>query len=153
MTERPSGMTSPDREEQSLHVSGRLLPGPHVAGYSIQRDEKRHVYVIDQKLVTCSPIEYRILTLLLEQINHCVSFAQLWEQFQAGRLADAAQMKQARARLMHVVSRLRTKIWASGLDIVAVVDTGYMLLSHTQMSAGHREDPPLAESPDGQQKQ
>src|SRR5581483_11747331 len=74
----------------------------------------------------------RVLTLLLEHADRCVPFAQLWAQFQEEPLNDAAQRKLARSRIIHVISDVRAKIWASGLDIVAVMNYGYILLSHLQ---------------------
>ncbi|HEU5377253.1 MAG TPA: helix-turn-helix domain-containing protein [Ktedonobacteraceae bacterium] len=117
---------------ENLRIPGALRPGPRIEGHSIQRDEEQNAYIIDQKLIACTPTEYRVLTLLLEQADHCVLFAQLWEQFQDEPLNDAAQLKQARTRIIHLMSDLRAKIWALGLDIVAVMNYGYILLSRPQ---------------------
>ncbi|HEU5376894.1 MAG TPA: hypothetical protein VFV38_15770 [Ktedonobacteraceae bacterium] len=125
-------MTHPG--EENVRAPGGLLPGPRIEGHSIQRDEEQKIYVIDQKLITCTPIEYRVLTLLLEQADRCVPFALLWTAFQDESLTDATQIKQARIRLIHLMSHLRAKIWALGLDIVAVMNTGYLLLSQPQAS-------------------
>ncbi|HEU5375096.1 MAG TPA: hypothetical protein VFV38_06645 [Ktedonobacteraceae bacterium] len=45
---------------------------------------------------------------------------------------DAAQHKQARIRLMHLMSHLRSQVWVFGLDIVAVMNVGYLLLSSSE---------------------
>ncbi len=122
-------MTQPDGETQNVRIPGGLLPVPPVAGHSIQRDEAQHAFLIDQKLITCTRTEYRVLALLLERADRCVSYTQLSAQCQDELLTDAAQIKQARIRIMHVMSDLRSKIWALGLDIVAVMNTGYILFS------------------------
>lgn len=123
-------MTQPGEEQTG--VPGALCQGPRIEGHHIQRDEEQHAYVIDQKLITCTPTEYRVLTLLLEQADRCVPFARLWAQCQDGPLIDAAQIKQARIRIIHLMSDLRIKIWVLGLDIVSVMNYGYILLSQTQ---------------------
>lgn len=105
-----------------------LIPGPPVAGHTIQRNEAQHVYVLDDRLIRCSPSEYRILTELLEQVDRYVPYARLIEE----PLANAMQRRKARTRMMHVMSKLRSKVWASGLDIVAVVNYGYILVSQVQ---------------------
>lgn len=143
---------------QSSENPGELLPGPQIAGYSVQRDEAQHTFVINRKLVACTPAQYRVLALLLEQADRCVPYAHLIAQLQDGPSADATQIKQVRNRLMHLMSDLRTKIWALGLDIVAVMNTGYMLLSqppqpvvpdtrreYTSAVSGHKERIPLRE--------
>lgn len=119
-------MTQPG---EKTRIVGGLLPGPHVEGYSIQRDEGQHAFLIDQNLVTCTPTEYRVLTLLLEQADRCVPYAQLSAQLQDEPLNDATHLKQMRTRIIHLMSDLRAKIWALGLDIAAVMNTGYILLS------------------------
>lgn len=119
-------MTQPG---ENSRIPGALRPGPRIEGHSIQQDEEQNAYVIDQKLIACTPTEYRVLTLLLEQADRCVLFAQLWEQFQDEPLNDAAQLKQVRTRIIHLMSDLRAKIWALGLDVVAVMNYGYILLS------------------------
>ena len=122
-------MTQPGEKTQEARLAGGLLPGPRVEGYSIQRDEGQHAFLIDQTLVHCTPTEYRILELLLEQADRCVSYAQLSAHVQGGPMTDPAQLKQAHTRITHLMSDLRAKIWALGLDIAAVMNTGYILLS------------------------
>jgi DNA-binding response OmpR family regulator len=122
-------MTQPRRETRGVRDAGGLQPGPHVAGHRIQRDEAQHALVIDQTLIACTPTEYQVLALLLEQANQCVPYAQFLTLMQETQLTEAAQIKQARIRLMHLMSDLRAKIWPLGLDIVAVMNTGYLLLS------------------------
>ncbi|MGH2506077.1 MAG: hypothetical protein ACRDHZ_01440 [Ktedonobacteraceae bacterium] len=108
---------------------GALLLGPSVAGHTVQRDENHHAFVIDQTLLPCTPTEYRVLALLLAQVDRCVPYAQLIACAQETPTRDAVLLKQARTRLMHLMSDLRAKIWVFGWDIVAVMQTGYILLS------------------------
>lgn len=122
--------------EENTGAPGALRPGPRIEGHSIQRDEEQKAYVIDQTLIACTPTEYQVLTLLLEQADRCVPFAQIWAQFQDGPLTDAAQRKQTRIRIIHLMSDLRAKIWALGLDIVAVMNYGYILLLRPQEPDG-----------------
>ena len=133
--------------EKKRHLPGALRPGPWIEGHTIQRDEEHKVYVIDQHVIACTPTEYRILTLLLEQADRCVPFAQLWAHGQDGPLTDAVQRKQIRTRIIHVISDVRAKMWASGLDIVAVMNYGYLLLSrpHAQGPLARDQGAPSAE--------
>ncbi|HEU5383739.1 MAG TPA: hypothetical protein VFV38_50715 [Ktedonobacteraceae bacterium] len=45
---------------------------------------------------------------------------------------DVAQRKQARIRLMRLMSQLRSKVWVFDLDIVAVMNVRYLLLSSSE---------------------
>lgn len=112
-----------------VREAGELQPGPHVTGHRIQRDEAQHTFVIDQTLIACTPTEYWVLALLLEQANQCVPYAQFLALIQEAPPHPAAPSKQTRTRLMHLMSDLRAKIWPLGLDIAAVMNTGYLLLS------------------------
>jgi len=133
-------MTQPEEKAQGTRVAGGLLPGPHVEGYSIQRDEGQHAFLIDHNLVTCTPTEYRLLELLLEQADRCVPYAQLSAHLQGEPVADTTHLTQTRTRIIHLMSDLRAKIWALGLDIAAVMNTGYILLSsRTHVPAALRD--------------
>lgn len=123
---RGSGRTAQHQVNSALH------PGPSVPGHSVQCDESRHTWIIDQTLVMCSLSEYRCLRLLLEHADRCVSFARLGALLQEAPLSEEGMHRQEKMRLAHIMSNLRTKIWALGLDIVSVMNTGYMLLSDTQ---------------------
>jgi DNA-binding winged helix-turn-helix (wHTH) protein len=127
--ERYCCMTQPGEKTQETRSAGGLLPGPRVEGYSIQRDEGQHAFLINQTLVHCTPTEYHILELLLEQADRCVSYAQLSAHVQGEPVTDPAHLTHTRTRIIHLMSDLRAKIWALGLDIAAVMNTGYILLS------------------------
>ena len=113
----------------------QVRPGPAVPGHRIQYDEEHHIWLIDQVLISCSVSEYQCLKLLLEGVNRCVPFAHLLVSLQETPCASSADSKQERMRIAHLMSTLRPKIWALGLDIVSVVNVGYLLLSGAQESS------------------
>lgn len=114
----------------------QLVSGPPVSGHSIQHHELQHIWIIDQTLLTCSRSEYRCLEILLEHVNQCVPFAQLAVQCQTIPSTEVIWDLQTRRKVWHVMSRLRTKVWALGLDIVCVIHVGYILLSEAQPTGG-----------------
>ena len=126
-------------DENSASVSGTLRAGPPVSGHTIQRDEDHHTFILDHRCIPCTPAQYRVLVLLLEHVGECVSYARLIEQAQGypAATSETVHTKQARIRLMHLVSDVRTKLWSLGLDIVAVMGTGYILLS-AQVPQAHQ---------------
>ncbi len=112
-----------------------LRPGPPIAGRSIQHDATRGCWVIDQILVVCTPPEDVCLRLLLEHSDRCVSFPQFAEA-----LAEQTPLDEpGKSRLQHTISNLRPKIWVTGMDILSLRGTGYLLLSQVQ-----GETPPSA---------
>jgi len=132
-------MASFDEEMTRGREIGALHPGPSVAGHSIQYNKDKHAWIIDQTLVVCSLPEYRCLKLLLEHADRCVPFAHFVNHLQETPISDTALLKQEKLRVAHVMSNLRTKIWALGLDIASVMNVGYILLSDAQKD----HEPPL----------
>lgn len=122
-------MADVGKEQERGQRTRMLRPGPTVPGHTIQADEEHHTWVIDQILIPCSEPEYRCLKLLLEQADRCVPFAHFLRSLQETALPSSEGQKQARMRIAHLVSNLRTKIWATGLDIASVMNVGYLLLS------------------------
>jgi DNA-binding response OmpR family regulator len=121
-------MTPMHEEEQHHRTTSTLQPGPVLAGHIIQSSEERHLWIIDQILIPCSAPEYRCLKLLLEQESRCVPYLDLLVCLQkdtSGKQITHAE----RMRLAHLLSLLRAKIWALGLDIVSVRNIGYILLA------------------------
>lgn len=104
-------------------------------GHTVQYYEDQHAWVIDQMLIPCSESEYHCLKLLLEGANRCVPFEHFIRCLQETALPSTDAQKQARMRVSHLVSNLRAKIWASGLDIVSVMNVGYILLSGSEESS------------------
>jgi DNA-binding response OmpR family regulator len=120
-------MASAEKETEQSRITSIVRPGPVVPGHTIQYYEDQHAWIIDQMLIPCSASEYLCLKLLLEQANRCVPFALFLRSLQETISSEA--QKPTRMRIAHVVSSLRAKIWASGLDIVSVMNVGYILLS------------------------
>jgi DNA-binding response OmpR family regulator len=125
-------MTNAGKERERSRLSGTLRPGPVVPGHTIQYYEDQHAWVIDQTLVLCSQPEYHCLRVLFERANHCVPFEHFVHSLQETTLPAADEQKQARMRIAHLISRLRAKIWAFGLEIVSVMNVGYILLSESE---------------------
>ena len=111
--------------EQRPSSQAGLLPGPPIAGHSIQRDESQHVFLIDENIVVCTPVQYRLLALLLSQADRCVPYRRLLAQLQD----DLPMSLKTKTKLIHLISDIRSKLWPLGLDIVSVLNVGYILLS------------------------
>ncbi len=114
---------------------GTVCPGPVLPGHQIQYDDEQLVWVIDQTLLPCSEPAYQCLKVLLEHANRCVPFEQLQRCLQEQPLPSTDGQKRARMRVAHLISNLRPKIWAVGLDVVSVMDVGYILLAGSEGSS------------------
>jgi hypothetical protein len=125
-------MTDAGKGRTRSRISGALRPGPIVPGHTIQYAEDQHAWVIDQTLVLCSELEYHCLRVLFERANHCVPFEYFVIGLQGTSLPAAGDQKHARMRIAHLISHLRAKIWAFGLEIVSVMNVGYILLSESE---------------------
>lgn len=125
-------MDKRNRSTEMPHLH-RLLPGPALAGRRIQMDEQHHLLIIDEVVVRCTPTEYRILAVLLHQAERCVPYEQLLACLHQEE-RDPAFHRQARDKIIHVISDLRGKLWSFDLRIVAVLGVGYLLLSSSQES-------------------
>ena len=108
---------------------------PAVAGHRIQYHERLCMFQVDHKVVACTPLEYRLFSCLLDHAEQCVTYEQLLFDLGEELPSRLIERKHARNRLTHTVSGLRTKIWPRGLDIVAVMGVGYILLSAHPASA------------------
>jgi DNA-binding response OmpR family regulator len=128
-------MADVGKEKERGQITSTLRSGPIVPGHTIQYYEDQHAWVIDHTLIPCSEPEYHCLKLLLEQANRCVPFEHFIRSLQETALPSTDAQKQAKMRVAHLVSNLRTKIWASGLDIVSVMNVGYILLSRLEESS------------------
>jgi DNA-binding response OmpR family regulator len=122
------------KEKERDQRTSPLRPGPVVPGHTIEYSEHQHAWVIDRILIPCSEPEYRCLKLLLEQANRCVPFEHFILSLEETALPSLEGQKKAKMRVAHLVSSLRTKIWASGFDIVSVMNVGYILLSGSEGS-------------------
>lgn len=112
------------------HPEGTLRDFLPIFGHTIQYNEEQRIFVIDHnRIISCTPSEYRAFALLCEQAGQCVSYLSLFTHIQGEKGSQPGTPKQARSRTMYLVSDLRAKIWPCGLDIVAVMGTGYILLA------------------------
>lgn len=107
----------------------KLVAGPDLAGHQVQWDKQYGVLYIDQTLISCTPTEFRLLKLLLEQHEQCVPTALLIRQFGDAALPDAALARETKSKLYRLMTSIRAKIWTCGLDVVSVMGRGYMLIS------------------------
>jgi DNA-binding response OmpR family regulator len=104
-------------------TTSSLQPGPHVAGHTISHDDQAQILLIDHRLLVCTPLQYRLLTLLLSQAGHCVPYDQLIA------LLPPVSGKTMKTRLQHLISPLRAKLWPFGLDIACLNNMGYLLVT------------------------
>lgn len=127
-------MTQAGKQIPQTHSTGGLPTELHLAGHQIQHNKELHRIVIDQIIVACTPTEYRVLALLLEHAEHCVPYARLCALLPATEEEQLLETcdRQNRIRLAHFMSNLRAKLWPLGLDIAAVINTGYLLVSQEQ---------------------
>jgi DNA-binding response OmpR family regulator len=117
-----------------------LLPGPQVVGHTIQHDDSGAAFLIDQKMVYCTPTEYTLLLLLLQQADRPVSHEHLMLCLDGRVPTEPREHKLARNRVAHHISEVRPKIWAVDLDVVNVMRIGYILLSAPVDDAGERKE-------------
>ena len=123
---------SGEERARELLTHHTLRPGPSIVGHTIQQYEEQHTWIIDQTLILCTPPEYFCLKALLEQADRCVPFAQLAACLPEIFSSEDAEHKTATARMRHLMSSLRGKIWSLGMDIVSLRSVGYILLSNAQ---------------------
>lgn len=114
------------------HAS-EFLPGPVIAGYQIQRNEANHTLVINQRMIRCTPEEYRLLLRLMEEYERPVGFDELIAQCQDASHTDRAFLRGAKRKLVRTLSDLRSKLWPTDFAIVQVMDVGYMLLPQSKL--------------------
>lgn len=131
---RATGMTEIGKEMVRGRRSGTSCPGPVLAGHTTRCYEDQRAWIIDETLILCSESEYHCLRVLLEQANHCVPFEHFVLCLQETALPFTGDQKHAKMRIAHLISTLRPKIWASGLEIVSVMNVGYILLAGSEES-------------------
>ncbi len=110
-----------------------MRPGPCVPGHSIQQDEEKRCWVIDHTLIFCTLREFLCLGLLIEHVDQVVPFTQFAQHLPEILSMDETEQKLAIGRMRQLLSRLRTKIWPLGLDIISLRGVGYLLLSGKDM--------------------
>ena len=123
-----------------LRQASEFLPGPVIAGSQAQRNEADHTLVINQRMIRCTPEEYRLLLRLMEEYERPVGFDELIAQFQDTSRMDWACLRDAKRKLVHILSDLRSKLWPTDFTIVQVTDVGYMLLPQSKLWSLRRAD-------------
>lgn len=111
-----------------------LVAGPPLVGHEVQWDERYHTLSIDQTLILCTPTEFRLLKLLLEQSEHGVSSQHLIAQFDHAAFEDLTCARDAKKKLTRLMCSIRAKLWVCNLDVVSMMGYGYMLLNYATRS-------------------
>jgi DNA-binding response OmpR family regulator len=101
-----------------------LLEGSNVQGHVIQYSDRYHLLIIDGVLVSCTPIEYLLLMLILRRAGGYVPSACLVQH-----ALQSSLNRSTRRTLTQHMSRARAKLWPFGLDLFCITGYGYMLLS------------------------
>jgi DNA-binding response OmpR family regulator len=99
-----------------------LVEGPEIPGHIAQHSDTYHLLIVDDVVLNCTPTEYILLMHLLRQRPHYVSF----EALEQAAFTDSRTPNPHRALTRHI-SHLRPKVWPLGLDILCLIDYGYML--------------------------
>ncbi|HJT57581.1 MAG TPA: winged helix-turn-helix domain-containing protein [Ktedonobacteraceae bacterium] len=93
-----------------------------IPGHRVQHSDAFHLLIVDGVVLNCTPTEYSLLLHLLQQHPHHVSF----ETLENAIWAHSPTTHPHRALTRHI-SHLRTKLWPLGLDILCLIDYGYLL--------------------------
>ena len=107
-----------------------LLPlGMMVEGNTVLSNDAARVIVVNQLMITLTPTEYAVLTLLLKQPGTPVATETL---IQAAFPADSNEREVGSRLLARHITNIRPKLWETPLNIHAVNNFGYVLrLSET----------------------
>ena len=107
-----------------------LLPlGMMVEGNAVLSNDAARVIVVNQLMITLTPTEYAVLTLLLKQPGTPVATETL---IQAAFPADSSEREIGSRLLARHITNIRPKLWETPLNIHAVNNFGYVLrLSET----------------------
>ena len=107
-----------------------LLPlGMMVEGNTVLSNDAARVIVVNQLMITLTPTEYAVLTLLLKQPGTPVASETL---IQAAFPADSPERAIGSKLLARHITNIRPKLWETPLNIHAVNNFGYVLrLSET----------------------
>jgi DNA-binding response OmpR family regulator len=102
-----------------------LLPlGMTVEGNAVLSNDAAHVVVVKQMMISLTPIEYALLTLLLHHPGTPVASETL---IQAAFPADSPERAIGSKLLARHITNIRPKLWATPLTIHAVNNFGYVL--------------------------
>jgi len=99
---------------------------PHLQGHHVQHSDAQHLLLIDGAVVPCTSSEYDLLMPLLKHAGEPVSFTRL-----LGTDGQKTLTRSIRRGLTQQMSRLRSRLWPFGLDILCLNTYGYLLLSRS----------------------
>jgi len=111
-----------------------------IEGSTVFANDVTRVLVVNQLVITLTPIEYALLTFLLEQPGIPVSFEAL---SQAAFSANVHEKKPDPRLLARHITNIRPKLWETPLNIHAVNNFGYVLRlseSPAQLAQKKRKD-------------
>ncbi len=129
-TERKSKPLLKAVHPRPLGDGQHLLPlGMTVEGNAVLSNDAARVIIINQLMITFTPTEYAVLTLLLKQPGTPVATETL---IQAAFPADSSEREIGSRLLARHITNIRPKLWDTPLNIHAVNNFGYVLrLSET----------------------
>ena len=115
-----------------------LLPlGMMVEGNAVPSHDAARVLVVKQMLISLTPTEYALLTLLLQHPGTPVASEML---IQAAFLADSPERAIGSKLLARHITNIRPKLWETPLTIHAVNNFGYVLrLSETPVHLAQKK--------------
>ncbi len=115
-----------------------LLPlGMTIEGSAVLSNDAAHVVVVKQMMISLTPIEYALLTLLLQHLGTPVASETL---IQAAFPADSPERAVGSKLLARHITNIRPKLWATPLSIHAVNNFGYVLrLSKTPVHLAQKK--------------
>jgi Response regulators consisting of a CheY-like receiver domain and a winged-helix DNA-binding domain len=103
-------------------MSKGLTPCPSIGTHQIQRNDESRVLIVDQIIVRFTPIEYQIVSLLLN--TNIVNDA-----FIVQKVFDSEMSSSLYRNLEKHIDKLRWKLRPAGLNIHRVSKYGYVLLA------------------------
>ncbi len=115
------GKNSTESKSAVDHI--RLIEGPSILGHVVQHSDTQHLLIIDGVVVSCTPTEYPLLIHMLNQSEGYVAFAPL-----VACAFNSSLNPGTRRCLTQHMSRVRSKLWPFGLDILCITGYGYTLL-------------------------
>ena len=117
-------------------ISLQQVDRSQLHGHVVQHSDKEHLVIIDSVVVACTHTEYDLLLPLLYHAGEPVSFPRL-----LGISEQQPVTASLRRGLTQHISRLRTRLWPFGLDILCLNGYGYLLLSRPNGQSEAREVP------------
>jgi DNA-binding response OmpR family regulator len=110
-------------------ITSYLMDCPPVGKRRLQRSDESRVIIIDNVLLTFTPIEYRLLLMLLNN-KQIVSDNDLIRE-----VFECDVSSSVRKCLERHIDKVRTKTRVAGLNVHRVTKLGYVLLDITEFDA------------------